>query len=85
MPFTLHYSFFIFKLLKLFFPFFNQYFIQNDIIFCVKTKKKILKDNGYGDFINILEYKFPTATTLMNKYFNVSITQISAECLDIKR
>lgn len=51
----------------------------------LKQKKKILKDNGYGDFINILEYKFSTATTLVNKYFNVSITQMSAECLDIKR
>lgn len=29
-------------------------------------------------------YKFLTATTLVNKYFNMSITQMSAECPDFK-
>lgn len=82
MPFTLHYSF-LMTCNWFFFPFFNQYFSQKDIIFCIFWKR-ILKDNSCDDFINILEYKFLTATALVNKYFKASVTQMSAECLDIK-
>ena len=44
---------------------------QKDIIFYVK--KKDLKYGTSNDFINILEYKFLTATALVNEYFNISI------------
>lgn len=45
--------------------------------------KNILKYNSY-DFINILEYKLLTAAALVSRYFNMSVTQKSAECPDFK-
>ena len=35
--------------------------------------KNNLKYGSYDDIINILEYKFLTATALRNEYFNISI------------